>query len=43
MTFRIPCEARSLEEQRLFSKLSTLYVYGLPNQSDALTRALIPP
>jgi hypothetical protein len=43
MTFRIPSEACSLEDQRLFSKLSMLYVYGLPNQSDASTRPLVLP
>lgn len=35
MTIRVPAEGRTVSEQRLFERLSTLYTYGLPNQSDA--------
>jgi hypothetical protein len=43
MTNRVHAETRSLEEQRQFNRLSTLYTYGLPNQSDASTRPLVLP
>ena len=43
MTMRIPAEARSVKQQRIFDKLSTLYKYGLPNQTDASSRSLILP
>lgn len=34
-TIRIPSVARASEERRDFETLSALYVYGLPNQTDA--------
>lgn len=43
MTIRVPAETRNAVEQRHFNRLSTLYTYGLPNQSDAASRALILP
>lgn len=43
MTMRIPNETRPTADQRLFDKLSTLYTYGLPNQSDASARSIILP
>jgi hypothetical protein len=42
MTIRVPAEGRTLNDQRLFERLSTLYVYGLPNQSDASSGLAIP-
>jgi hypothetical protein len=38
-TMRIPADA----QRRDFDRISTLYVYGLPNQSDASTRPLVLP
>lgn len=43
MTYRVTCEARPRVDQRLFNTLAMLYAYGLPNQSDASTRALFLP
>ena len=43
MTIRIPAEARSVQQQRDFNRLSTLYTYGLPSQSDDLDIPLILP
>jgi hypothetical protein len=43
MTIRVSAETRSAEGQRHFTRLSTLYTYGLPNQSDASNRPLILP
>lgn len=42
-TMRIPNLSRALEDQRYFNKVSTLYTYALPNQSDAGTRPIIMP
>jgi hypothetical protein len=42
-TVRIAADARSVAQQREFHKVSTLYVYGLPNQSDASNRPLVVP
>jgi len=41
MTIRVSATSQSAEGQRLFERLSTLYVYGLPNQSDASSRPLV--
>lgn len=43
MTIRVPAVSRSEQKQRQFNRLSTLYTYGLPNQSDASNRRLILP
>lgn len=43
MTIRVPATAQSSTVQTQFNRLSTLYTYGLPNQSDASTRPLILP
>jgi hypothetical protein len=43
MTTRIPAESRTVEQQRHFNRISTLYTYGLPNQSDASSRPPIFP
>ena len=43
MTMRIPNESRSTLDHRLFKTLSTLYTYGLPNQTDSSTRSIILP
>ena len=43
MTIRVAAEARSAEEQRQFKRLSTLYTYGLPNQSAATSPSLVLP
>jgi hypothetical protein len=42
-TIRVPAQARTAEQQRYFEKLSTLYTYGLPNQSDVSSRPIILP
>ena len=38
MTIRVPATGQSRAVQTQFDRLSTLYTYGLPNQSDASTR-----
>jgi hypothetical protein len=43
MTIRIPTEARSAKQQQDFDTLSILYVYGLPNQTDASSHPLVLP
>jgi hypothetical protein len=43
MTIRIPAEARPMEQRQHFNRLSTLYTYGLPNQSDASSHSHILP
>ncbi len=43
MTIRVPAQMRSSTERKLFDRLSTLYTYGLPNQSDASSRAILLP
>ncbi|MCA9204658.1 MAG: hypothetical protein KDA59_16505, partial [Planctomycetales bacterium] len=43
MTIRVPSTAQSQAVQSEFKRLSTLYTYGLPNQSDASIRPLILP
>jgi hypothetical protein len=40
MTIRVPNGTRSINDQRYFDKLSTIYTYGLPNQSDVECQAL---
>ena len=43
MTIRVPATAQSQAVQAQFNRLSTLYTYGLPNQSDASSWPLILP
>ena len=43
ITIRVPATVQSQAVQAEFNRLSTLYTYGLPNQSDASTRPLILP
>lgn len=43
MTIRIAAEARSVKQQQDFDRLSTLYVYGLPNQAGDSSGSLILP
>lgn len=41
MTIRVPAAARARAQQREFETLSTLYVHGLPNQSEHRNDSLI--
>jgi len=43
ITIRVPSISRSRAVQTQFNRLSTLYTYGLPNQSDDSTQSLILP
>lgn len=43
ITIRVPAEARGTEDRRIFERLSALYTFGLPNQSDASDRPIILP
>ena len=43
MTIRIPTEAQSVKRQQNFNRISMLYTYGLPNQTDASNRSLVLP
>lgn len=43
ITLRVPSDHATSDQRNLYEKLSTLYVYGLPNQSDATCRPLVIP